>query len=168
MSDFTVDDFGVGPPPPPPLPEFADDPEARERADLVAFVGRNAAAFLDPPGSRRLCWAGLLLPQAWFLYRKLYVWAAIVFVAPILAVTLKLPFGVGLSNILGLALGASGRAIYLQFARTAVGRIRAQSADDDEALGRIARAGGVSKVGAAVGVVYILAAVVASLGKSFH
>ena len=166
MSDFTAETFGIGPPPPPPI--LLDDPAARQRADLAAFIGRKAGSFLDPPGSRRICWPGLLFPQAWFLYRKLYVWAAILFVAPILVVTLEIPLGVGLYNILGLVVGASGKAIYRQVARTAVGRIRSQSADEDEAIERIRRAGGVSKAGAAIGVLYMLAAAAAAVANIHH
>lgn len=174
MSDIDAQGWGIEPPPLPPLPalELRDDAAARDRADLSAFIGPNARTFLDRPGLRRICWPGLLVPQAWLLYRKLYVLAAIVCAGPIVVVTLKLPFGTAIGNVLVLVLGASGKAFYLSFARSAIGRIRSESADDEQALDRIRRAGGVSKAGAAIGIVYIVAAIVtaisAGIAKSHH
>ena len=36
------------------------------------------------------CWPGFFFPQAWFLYRKLYGWAALCCLLPIVATALNL------------------------------------------------------------------------------
>src|SRR5438309_422437 len=61
-------------------------------ADNVAlFIARNQArilpvyyAWTSGAGRASFCWPGFLLPQAWFLYRKMYLWAALVSAGPLL------------------------------------------------------------------------------------
>ena len=62
--------------------------EESRRADLELFVGRNRARLLAHydalgRGAWPFCWPGLLAPQAWFLYRKMYLWAALVSAGPL-------------------------------------------------------------------------------------
>jgi hypothetical protein len=136
-----------------------------EVADMALFVGHNRArlmalhrACLD--GALPLCWPGLLAPQAWFLYRKMYLWAALVSAGPLLiAYAPRLAmFNWGTS-----ILGALGFKFYFAFARRTIARIRAEAKDEEEARALIARAGGVSRVGAALGLAFAFSAFVLSL-----
>ena len=133
-----------------------------ERDDLARFIGPNHLR-LAPFAERRrapFCWPGFLAPQAWFLYRKMYLWAALVSAGPLLIAYLPgLTFvGWGASLV-----GAFGLRLYLAHARATVARIRAGVADDAEAAALIARAGGVSRTGAALGLVFGFSAFVLSL-----
>ena len=87
------------------------DAEAR-RADIALFVGRNRARLLKDydavaRGAWPFCWPGLIAPQAWFLYRKMYLWAALVSAGPLLIAYLPpgwgyLDWGASLIGALGL------------------------------------------------------------------
>jgi hypothetical protein len=134
----------------------------RESADLALYVSRNVARLTErrAAGGWGICWPGLLFPQAWFLYRKMYVWAALVTAGPL---ALAYVPGVAYVDWFATALGAMGLKIYVYEARRAIRRIRAEAADEAQARARIARAGGVSALGAALGAVYIFSAFVLSL-----
>ncbi len=107
-----------------------------------------------------VCWPGLLFPQAWFLYRKMYYWAALTSAGPLVVVYLSpLSF---LAWIAALP-GALGLKFYFAAARRTIREIRAESADEDRARALIARAGGVSWVGGAVGLIYAFASFVLAL-----
>lgn len=142
-------------------------PEERDRADMALFVARNHARILRAydarvgGGSRgSFCWPGFLAPQAWFLYRKMYLWAALVSAGPLLlAYVPKLAFlNWGTSLV-----GALGLRLYLGGAAATIARIRASAADEGQARALVARAGGVSRIGAIIGLLFAFSAFVLSL-----
>jgi hypothetical protein len=129
-----------------------------ERADFELFAERNADKFIPILEARReripslfRCWPGFFFPQAWFLYRKMYGWAAFVCVAPILAFNLVGPGGARWVGYAMAFVGLAGRRLYVASARGTIARIRAAHRDDAEARDLLRRAGGVSVSGALVG-----------------
>jgi hypothetical protein len=139
--------------------------EDARRADVALFVARNRSRLLAQYeafslGAWPFCWPGLLAPQAWFLYRKMYLWAALVSAGPLL-----------ISYVPGLAyldwgsafIGALGLKFYFAGAERTVARIRAAARDEDEARALIARAGGVSWIGGAIGLAFAFSVFVLSL-----
>ena len=72
------------------IPPSAD--ELLRRSDLGLFVGPNVEKFVSVFGStgvrrrrRGTCWPGFFFPLAWFMYRKMYGWAALACALPIFA-----------------------------------------------------------------------------------
>ena len=130
--------------------------------DLALFFGPGGErlARLDAAGAWVLCWPGLLFPQAWFLYRKMYGWAALVSAGPLVVV--YLPHLSFLAWIAALP-GALGLKLYFAAARRTIRSIRAGATDEAAARALIVRAGGVSWVGACVGLVYAFASFVLAL-----
>lgn len=150
--------------------DFFEQPLQEE--DLKLFIGPNAGAFLKGSSPRDrlgygwvgVCWAGFLFPVPWFLYRKMYLMAAFTTVFP-LAIGLIFP-SPALSNTFVVAVslaGGLGRRFYLQSARETIGEIRARSLGEEEARAEIARAGGVSWPGAAIGALIVLTGVIGVL-----
>jgi hypothetical protein len=142
----------------PTVAAAAEDAEPEARADLRLFFGPNAEAFLAAIERRKAghwfvgpCWSGFFFPAAWFLYRKLYGWAAICCIVPILSTALNLgEFGrvlLGAPSFLGLL----GPRLYVPAAQRSIAQIRAASQSEEEARATIGRAGGVSIAGAVVG-----------------
>ena len=126
------------------------------KEDLALYFGPNRAELLALSTSPlwRFCWPGFLFPQAWFLYRKMYGWAALTTAAPTVAIFApSFAWTAWAPSILG----AFGLRIYFRAAGRAIAEIRADTSDEDEARARIARAGGVSRFGAVVGALYIFA-----------
>jgi hypothetical protein len=141
--------------------------EYTARADMAAFVARNHARFMpiydalvSGQGVAPFCWPGLLAPQAWFLYRKMYVWAALVSAGPLLLAYIP---RLAWLNWGGALIGAFGLRLYLAYARRTIARIRETAADEAEVQTLIARAGGVSRMGAAIGLAFVFSAFVMSL-----
>jgi hypothetical protein len=133
------------------------------RADLALYFQDNCERLAQLYEARRrmpLCWPGLLFPQAWFLYRKMYLWAALVSAGPLLLGYVPqltfLEWGTSLVGALGLRL-------YFSQAEATIARIRAEAADEDEARALIEKAGGVSRTGACVGAGFVFAAFVLTL-----
>jgi hypothetical protein len=159
-------------------PEPTAEPVAaglEANSDFQLFVGPNLQRFEAPPGASGLrhlralgCWAGFFFPQAWFLYRKLYGWAALCCLLPIVAAALNLGgFGrllVASTSVIGLG----GRSIYIAAARRTIARIRAASRDEDDARQTIQRAGGVSIAGAVVGGLIVFGANVTAFLIGVH
>lgn len=140
------------------------------REDVALFVGRNGGRLMARYDALRrgawpFCWPGLLAPQAWFLYRKMYLWAALVSAGPLLIAYFPdvayLDWGASL-------IGALGIRFYFAGAEAAIARIRARAADEEEARALIARAGGVSWTGAAFGLAFAFSAFVLSLKAGEH
>jgi hypothetical protein len=132
------------------------------RDDLALFFGTDPAqpSRVQRERGRMLCWPGLLFPPAWFLYCRMYRWAALVTAGPF--VLERLPY-LGWLSWGASVLGAFGAWLYFRSAERIVATIRAESADDDEACERIALAGRVSWFGAAVGLLFSFAAYIAAL-----
>lgn len=153
--------------PPPPLDE-ALACAARDRKDMTPFVGANFAVFVRPPDAARgagrvvgaICWPGLLFPTPWFLYRKMYGWAAITVFMPVLFSLVHLPIPSDVMrwiSFVSAALGAFGKPLYRAKARRTIRAIRAAAPDEASARETIARAGGVSNAGAAFGLLLLIA-----------
>ncbi len=146
-----------------------DEGEAR-RDDVALYVGRNGGRLMRLYDATRIggwpfCWPGLIAPQAWFLYRKMYLWAALVTAAPLMFAFVP---GLGYLDWGASLIGALGLRFYFSGAQAAITRIRAEAADEDEARALIARAGGVSWTGAAVGLLFAFSAFVFSLKAGPH
>lgn len=142
-----------------------DEERERTRADMALYVARNAKPMMAhyearAAGGWPFCWPGLLVPQAWFLYRKMYLWAAAVSAGPLLIA--YFPHLAPLSWSASL-IGALGLKLYFDGAAKTIAAIRSTSADDDEARALIARAGGVSRIGAVFGLAFAFSAFVLSL-----
>ena len=105
------------------------------------------------------------MPQAWFLYRKMYLWAALVSAGPLLFAYVPKLAWLNWSTSL---VGAIGLRLYVAGAARTIARIRASAADEAEARALIARAGGVSRVGAAFGLLFAFSAFVLSLKIGAH
>ncbi len=140
------------------------------RADMAAFVERNHRRFMPHydaliSGQRvaPFCWPGLLAPQAWFLYRKMYVWAALVSAGPLLLAYIP---RLGWLNWGGSLIGAFGLRLYLAYARRTIARIRETTDDEAEVQALITRAGGVSRIGAVIGLTFAFSAFILSLKAS--
>jgi hypothetical protein len=124
-------------------------------SDFALFAGANAQAFAPVRGIRRwsnVCWPGFLLPAAWFLYRKMYGYAALAVLTPVIANVVHLPGNFARwSNIAFSLLGAFGKPLYRNKARRMIAEIRALSPDAASARETIAEAGGTSRAGAIFG-----------------
>jgi hypothetical protein len=138
-----------------------------DTAAIAAFAGGRASAFepalcrLAGDGARMgVCWPGLLAPLPWFLYRKMYLWAAVVVLTPFAAmVMLREPTLLKYFASATAVLGAAGPCLYVRHARALIAEIRASATSPEDAMARIAQAGGVSIGGAALGVAVTLAGV---------
>ncbi|HXT07197.1 MAG TPA: hypothetical protein VN715_09695 [Roseiarcus sp.] len=140
------------------------------RGDMALYVGRNGARLMARYDAARLgfwtfCWPGLIAPQAWFLYRKMYLWAALVSAGPLLFAYVP---GLAYLDWGASLIGALGLRFYFSAAEATIARIRADAADEEEARALIARAGGVSWTGAAVGLAFAFSAFVLSLKVGEH
>jgi hypothetical protein len=130
--------------------------------DLTLFFGAKGERLqrVLGAGAMPFCWPGLLFPQAWFLYRKMYGWAALVSAGPLVVVYLP---HLGFLAWAAALPGALGLTFYFDAAQRTIRDIRAQEPDEDAARALIARAGGVSRIGGAVGFVYAFASFVVTL-----
>ncbi len=138
--------------------DLPEDVENLERADMALFAVRNPRAILAAydaiakgRGGWPLCWPAVLAPQAWFLYRKMYLWAALVSAGPLLLAYVP---SLTWLNWGAAIVGAGGLRLYVGAARKTIARIHASAADEVDARALIARAGGVSWIGAAIGLVF--------------
>lgn len=146
-----------------PLDEAAAS-AARREADFRLFAGPNADIFMRTShalekgdhGRNAICWPGFLFPAAWFLYRKMYAYAAITILLPVVSGLFGVPGEVTRWLGFGFAfLGAFGRRLYVAKARRMIAEIRADAPDETWARETIARAGGTSRAGAVFGVLLI-------------
>lgn len=135
--------------------------EPAESDDFTTFIGPNADKFAPlfaPGGTRRRWrrapfWPGFFFPLAWFMYRKMYGWAAFACALPIFVGLVNLgAFQRVLMSAPTLA-GLAGRSLYAVQARRTIARIRAGNPGrpEEEVRQLIASAGGVSNAGAIVG-----------------
>ena len=135
------------------------------RADLALYFTRNRARMMAlyearAAGRWPFCWPGLLAPQAWFLYRKMYVWAAVVSAGPLILSYFPKLSALGWTTS---AIGALGLRLYFDGAARTIAAIRATAIGEDEARALIAQAGGVSRIGAAIGLAFGFSAFVLTL-----
>lgn len=126
----------------------AQAPNAATADDLAVFIGKNSEKYLRKFTKFRRNgtdgfaatwnWPAFLVPFYWMLYRKLYLWALLVFVLGIIPIV----------NILShIAFGACGNFIYYKHAGKKLRKIdEARSyASEAQRAAAIARAGGVNK-----------------------
>lgn len=131
------------------------------RQDFETFCGKNAKKFLavhDKVNSienknnvASWCWPAFLTGFAWFMYRKMYLYAAILFLAPI-AFFLIFPdmeFGAG---AIAVVLGLMGKFMYLQWAERRISAINeTPGLTEEDRAEKIRNAGGVSVLGGILG-----------------
>ncbi|HEX9933219.1 MAG TPA: hypothetical protein VGB08_10295 [Allosphingosinicella sp.] len=123
---------------------------AWEKSRARLFEGRGAMAL-------GFCWPALLFSFAWFFYRKMWLFGGLLLVLPVLLAFI-FETRAGGSIGMGVAMAMLGKGLYVQHAVGKIGEIREGGGGDAE----IARAGGVSVAGGAVGGV-ILALALAAL-----
>lgn len=142
-------------------------PDRTEEQLLRLFFGRNAERFLIYLHAERdksnLFWTRMnfitfLAPVAWYFYRRMYLYGALIFLLPIVLTLLipKLPHS-ALTGF-GAALAVMSNQIYFHYARNKVARIEKRSdlpAEARDAL--IQRSGGTSILGAILGSVLTIA-----------
>ncbi|PJI43430.1 DUF2628 domain-containing protein [Ferrovibrio sp.] len=137
---------------------------------LRLFFGRNAERFLlfyyedrdwtnNRHGARRsvgyfdrMNFAAMFFPIAWFFYRRMYLYGAVLLVTPIVIALLFPSFSMSGNTGIAIAISVMANPVYFYYARQRVTRIEKridlspQSRDD-----LIRRAGGVSIFGAILG-----------------
>ena len=153
--------------PPPPLDE---EPHWR------AFIGPNADRYLrqfrkftnGPTPRFALTWhwpAFLFDPFLWFLYRKLYLYAMVYAVGPVLSAYLTGDVSVGI--VWRLMAGVSANYVYYWHVRDNLAKVRAKATFDPSAHDRAVRElGGVQPYVVWVGValhILLLALIIAAL-----
>jgi hypothetical protein len=144
----------------------------RIEEDIKLFIGPNADGFLDlwraqrnhAAGNTRLYWVSFLAPMVWFLYRKMYLTAAVMTITA-LAVSFVFHSDT-ISKALGFAfsaIGGLGPRFYLRSAQSTIADIRVRALSEEEAHATIARAGGVSIASAVIGGLIMISAIVLSV-----
>lgn len=103
------------------------------RGDIATFIGKNAVIYLDKfgkfnDGARDSYaftwhWPAFLFPMWWFLYRKMYLWAAMALMAEML-------FGIFAS----IALALTANYIYYKHATTKIREVRANRQANPKAV----------------------------------
>jgi hypothetical protein len=130
------------------------------RDDLKLFVGRNAEAFLafyDHQGGGRprffsaICWPAFFVPVAWYMYRRMYLYAGLIIILGIALGTLLEKLGSGGTVGISIALAGIAKPAYLAFAKRKIAKAGELATDEVDRLTRIAKAGGVSVMGAVIG-----------------
>ena len=114
------------------MAEDADGPPRRHRRSTSRATSARCSRITTRWAAARwpFCWPGLLAPQAWFLYRKMYLWAALVSAGPLLIAYLPgwayLDWGASLIGALGLRFYFAGapRAIAAHSRRAPPARTR--------------------------------------------
>jgi hypothetical protein len=138
---------------------------ALERNDFLAYVAKNETAFAPLYDAqlqggrwrRALCWPALFAPVGWLMYRKMYGTAAALAVTPVVLAYLGAPpLVLSLCALAARLTAWYGRPFYVWMARRRIAEIRASAKDEATALDAIARAGGVSRAGVAIGVLMLL------------
>ena len=136
-----------------------------ERNDLELYVGPNAPDFLPAfesagGGGRAgfICWPAGFLGPTWLLSRKMFGLAAVVCSAPFIGAALHIgQDALRYVGVLPVIVGLFGRRLYIAKARAEIGRLREEGHSDPETRRLIAAAGGVSRGGAAIGAILLLA-----------
>ena len=137
-----------------------------EQSDLAVFVGKNAEKYLSRFEQFRSGngdafqvtwhWPAFFVPFWWLLYRKLYLWALLVFFLSLV------PYA-GFLMMFGF--GMSANYLYYRRASEKVAEIQSSTGSDVEKAAALARAGGVNNVAVvvapliAIAVIGILAAI---------
>ena len=139
---------------------FDDSVESRRRAEMSAFIGPHADAFLPvwasmqaraaprAPGEKRpklklgFVAMAFFLGPCWFFYRKMWLWAWLLTGLIVLLGFLPIPPTTGAP--VGIAFAVFGRQAYLSNAQKRIAKLRGGAEFAD--LEALRRAGGVSPV----------------------
>lgn len=130
------------------------------RDDLKLFVGRNSEPFLalydQQQGGRQrflsmLCWPAFFVPIAWYMYRRMHLYACLIIVIGIALGVFIEKLGSGGTAGFSMVFAATAKPIYLAFARRRIEKAGGQATDEVDRLKRIAKAGGISVIGAVIG-----------------
>ena len=176
------------PPAEPPLPSWATKPKMLDNplteARLAAFIGprwpkyaRKFAAFKDDPSFVPTWnWSAALLPFVWFLFRKLYLAAIVVVIAPGFIVRLLtetdsqltatelqkeenqwlLLVYVGVWISMTITAGGLGNWLLFRRARAAARIAELQALPDADELTWLQRVGGVNRSGAVLAIAIVV------------
>lgn len=140
-----------------------DEPEQEGAELLRSFIGPNADRYLaqfkkfsdGPQPGFALTWhwpAFLFDPFLWFLYRKMYLYALVYAVGPVVSAVLTGDLTVGI--IWRIIAGASANYVYFWHVKEQIGRVLADRSADAGARERMIReAGGVQPYVIWVGVI---------------
>lgn len=143
-----------------------DAPNTVSADDLAIFIGKNSEKYLrkftkfHQNGSESFAatwnWSAFIVPLYWMLYRKLYLWALLVFVLGIIPIV----------NILShIAFGVGGNFIYYKHARKKLREIDGARSYSNGAqrAAAIARAGGVNKNILVILIAIVIIAILAAI-----
>lgn len=159
--------------------QYVDEPDIQPVDSTKTFVASNGTyyderwRFMEWRNRRRSWnWAAALSFGGWLAYRRMYVAAALFLLWLGLLVVLAVngvllwPLGVALAAAL-FALGSYGNALYmLRYRRAALEAAQGDGQHQDR-LAALARAGGTSRLAAAVMGIAGLAIVVAAVGLTY-
>lgn len=145
------------------IAESTDTPEVEM---LRHFMGENAEKFLrlrKDYGPRTLISfniAAFFAPLAWFFYRKMYIWGALLLLVPIVLVMVFPALEQIPSAGFAGAIAVAANSAYLGFATGRVKKLRARAENeglsDDEFIELLESKGGVSVAGAVFGAMITL------------
>jgi hypothetical protein len=145
--------------------------EALGEDDLRLYLGPNPGPYVAYWESARASghpfvwgwnWWGLLFPVPWLFYRKIWAVGAAVVLLPVL---LDAVLGFGSEAGIGLAalIAAGGKALVIERAERKSKSVDALGLLSQESIARLRRAGGVSRPGAAIGALMMLAVLILAL-----
>lgn len=162
----------------PAVAEWPEAPSAvdhqRERELIGLFAGPKAELYqatydkmrAKSPEFRKLaigwCWPAFFFTLPWLLYRKQWVYAAVILFLPaVLTFLFAVPNESGLAFTTMVAI--MGKSFYVHDARRTIRRILDEEGHTEQARQRIARAGGTSTAGAVVGTAIFVIALAAQI-----
>ncbi len=145
--------------------------EALREDDLRLYLGPNPGPYVvywerarksGHPFVWGWNWWGLLFPIPWLFYRKIWAVGAAVVMLPVL-LDAMLGFGSEAGIILATLIAAGGKALVIERAERKSRAIDALGLLSQDSIARLRRAGGVSRPGAAIGALMMLAVLILSL-----
>ena len=154
-----------------------DDParaparEALREDDLRLYLGPNPRPYVAYWERARRSghpfvwgwnWWGLLFPIPWLFYRKIWAVGAAVVMLPVL-LDAMLGFGSEAGIILATLIAAGGKALVIERAERKSQAIDALGLLTQDSIARLRRAGGVSRPGAVIGTLMMLAVLILAL-----
>jgi hypothetical protein len=135
------------------------------RTVIAIFIGRNAEKFLKVYDKTSgdlskvaigWIWPAFFVAFPWMLYRKLYIEAGVYFCCSLALALVAPTAGTAVGIVLSIMAAMLGKSYYLQKADRKIKLGLDEGGDLDAVEQRIAQAGGVSKVAAWVGAVFMV------------
>lgn len=105
------------------------------------------------------CWSAALVPHVWLLYRKLYLEAIVIFMLPIVVVSLFPDLSYTGMTINGV-IAVLGKKYYLERAQKKIDKISLMRESEEVKTVLISKAGGVSWPAAVIGIVTYLSMII--------